>query len=56
MALRVPIIDDKDEHNKILESTNLDKNELNNLSMKQPGDLSHKQPCFGMALTLGVHG
>ena len=42
MDLRVSIIDDEHELNKISESTNLDKYELIDLPMKQSGDLSHK--------------
>ena len=52
MDLSVLIIDEENELDRILESTNLDQYELMDLPMKQPGDWSHNSTGVGMASTL----
>ena len=42
MDLNMSIIDDNHKLDRILESTNLDKYELINLTMEEPGDLLNK--------------
>ena len=52
MDLRMSIIDDDHEVDRILESMNLDEYKLINLPMEQPGDSSHEHTAIGIAPTL----